>query len=374
MNRKANIGVGILVMALLLLIGAVFLNSDDRRDNKDRDNIVRSGKIVEEYLFYLNKTTIGRQRKVTESFPNIELGSRVDYDTIYVGNTFRLVANPFTSNVKNVIITNPDFEDVNYYMVYYDVDKLSGENIINVRVNGRLIAETSGKGSEIPIVVPKIANESFYISFEIEKPAFYSLFNWNKYDFSDFKVVAVRQNKDNGLKTFNFDIDKEYLDKVYVDMVVSCYEQTNELGEAIKVKVNDYILSDTNARCSLRNNRVQIQIPTNILTENKNEISFETSGFYKVAYGLNKVYFNDKDTYKFTVADFEDMVDVIIYGEFDADMLDLKINNKIISLERDEIRSIWSYLRFGTNEIEILNKPVEIEELVIEATEHWDYN
>jgi len=57
---------------------------------------------------------------------------------------------------------------------------------------------------------------------------------------------------------------------------------------------------------------------------------------------------------------------VFIYGEFDVDAIDIKLNNEILSVNKNEIQSIIRHLKYGTNEITILTKPVEIEELSIE--------
>ena len=49
--------------------------------------------------------------------------------------------------------------------------------------------------------------------------------------------------------------------------------------------------------------------------------------------------------------------------------IDIRLNGQTMELDRDEIKSIIPYLRFGTNELKILTKPVEIKELIIEKNE-----
>ena len=116
-----------------------------------------------------------------------------------------------------------------------------------------------------------------------------------------------------------------------------------------------------------------MNVPLSILkNQGANSIIMETEGYYKVAYSLNKIYFNDKDVYKFTINSFNDIVDVIIYGDFDKNVIDLRLNSQTFSLARDEIKSIIPYLRFGTNELRILTKPVEIEELIVEKNEFYN--
>jgi hypothetical protein len=376
MKKKANIGLGILIMAVILLLGGILLSDNEFTwsSTKDRVDLDELGYGDENTLFLLNDTSIGRQKKVTESFPNIEVGSKTTYENIYIGNSFTLNANPFTKNVQTIMIQNENYENTKYYYLYFNPKIVSGDNEMVIGVNGKKVAQIKGEDKEMPIILPKVNNHTFYVSFNVIKPPFYSIFNWNKREISDVSVVAVNENLKNKEKLINFDMDLEELEKAYIDVIVSCKDTSRDLLPALKVKVNDYILTDQNPDCSTRDNRLTLQIPLNILKENKNNLSFSTDGFYKLSYGINKIYYTDKQTYKFNVNNFNNIVDVIIYGEFDDDVIDLRINKKLISLQRDEIKSIIGYLRYGVNELKILNLPVDIEELRIEYTEHWDYN
>ena len=373
---SAEVGIAIVAMALLLLLGGIFLDSDPNSKSsyiKDKNSKSQAGESLaqESYLFYLNNTDIGRQSKVTESFPNLELGSKETFNTIHVGSSFRLQANPFTANSYSFDIRFAEPEDVNNYLLYFNSDRLSGDNNLIIKVNGEPVVNTQAKDSDMPIVIAKKpTNNTVTLTFEIDKPRWYQLFNWNKIDIEKLRVVEAIQDKNNNEREFNFEIEKDFLERVYVDLVVSCEDTTNP---PIKVTVNGFIVGNENPDCDSRYNRISLNVPLSILkNQGANSIIMETEGYYKVAYSLNKIYFNDKDVYKFTINSFNDIVDVIIYGDFDKNVIDLRLNSQTFSLARDEIKSIIPYLRFGTNELRILTKPVEIEELIVEKNEFYN--
>jgi len=379
-NKKATtskkgtnqVGIGIIVMAVLLLLGAIFIDDSNPNskanylDNKKNNSL---GYPEESYIFYLNDTDIGRQKKVTENFPNIELGSKEEYNTIYIGNNFRLNANPFTSNPYSFDLNIDKPEDVNSILVYFKSDRISGENPVDITFGDILVqSQMDSRDSPVKIYITKDINYSNKMTFEIQKPKGYDVFNWNKLDVLDLKIVEVRQNKANNLKQFDFEVEKLDLERAYIELVVSC-DEVVEISPSIKVKVNDYIISDSNPLCTSKNSRISADIPLSVLKSNKNRIEFETEGYYKMAYSFNKIYFNDEETYKFNINNFNDIIDIVMYGDFDKEIIDMKINGQIMTLKNDEIKSIIPYLRYGKNEIKFLTKPLEIEEFVIEKNE-----
>ena len=157
---------------------------------------------------------------------------------------------------------------------------------------------------------------------------------------------------------------------------MSCEENSGS-SPAIKVKVNDYIIGNQNPDCISRYNRMTFNISNNILKEENeiNSLVLETEGYYTLGYSLVKTYFNDQDTYKFNIEDFSEIYDVIMYGDFDKSTIELEINKRRLSLERNEIQSIIPYLRNGVNTVEFRDMPLEIEEFVIEGiTYRYDYD
>lgn len=371
-----EVGVGIIIMAVLLFFGGVFMDSSSSNSSKN-DKYETGEYPAENYLWYLNNTDLGRQSKITESFPNIELGSKEKVDIVYIGNSYRLVSNMFTKNEYEFKVNFDKPADVTHILIYFNIDRIWGDNPIIVKYNGNEVLKTLANQADLPLKIPVRINnpENFSgldISLEVEKPSFFNLFNWNKVELSGFKVAQVSEDKSNRNREFNFQIDnKDFLENVYVDLLVDC-DNTKETSEAIKVTVNGYIILNNNPNCQSRNTKITGNIPLNILKEEKNTIIFETEGFYTVGYGINKVYFNDKDIYKFNLNSYNGIGDVVMYGDFDKSSLDLKINSQIISLDRNEIKSIISYLRLGSNQITILNKPVEIKELIIENNQFFD--
>jgi hypothetical protein len=376
-NKKAvnEVGVGIIIMALLLFLSGVFIDSSV--SSSDTNNNFESNE--ENILWKIENTNLGRQVKETESFPNMELGSREKVDIVYIGNSFRLNSNMFAKNVYEFDLTFKDPEDVTSILIYFNIDRVRGDNPIIVKYNGVQVMKTLAKSSDLPLSLPIRINNpenftSMRVSFEVEKPAFYSLFNWNKIDFSGFKIAQVSEDLSNKNREFNFQIENDdFLENVYIDLLIDC-DEVKIVSEAIKVTINGYIILNNNPNCQSSNSKISGNIPLNILNSDDgiNTILFETEGYYKVGYGINKVYFNDKKNYKFSLNNFNGVGDVIMFGDFDKSIIDIKINNHQINLVRNEITSILDYLRLGTNEIKILTDKVEIEELTIE-NDKWNY-
>lgn len=380
-----EVGIGIIVMGLLLFVGAVFFDSSNSItqkqsyiQSKDANSNTASGNVddVAKYLFYLENMDIGRQKKVTESFPNIELGAKEENNIIYIGNSFRLSANPLNKISKTFNINVKKPTEITEMLIYFNPQRLSGENELIIKFGDTEVARTLAKASDIPIRVPiniKNSNVSYIpVTFELVKPKGYELFNWNKLDILDLKITEVRRDESNNYRDFDFTLNKEFLERVSLDLVISC-DQVKEVSEPIKVVLNGYIIGNQNPNCISRENRISINnISLNILGK-VNRLVFETEGYYKVAYSINKVYYNDQETYKFNINSFNDIIDVVMYGDFDKDIIDLRLNGQTMTLRRDQVKSVIPYLRYGTNEIKFLTKPLEIKEFFIERNE-FSYN
>jgi len=381
MKKKASsqVGIAIIVMALLLLLGGIFFDTspNDLYTNKKKVSqnetqlpTYNGEYIPDTYLFYMKDLDIGRQNRVTESFPNVVLGSKKEFNTVYIGNSFRLMANPFTKNEYTIEVQLSEPKYVNSLLVYLKPNRIAGDQKLRVKIGNRIVSENLARDSDLPINIQNLGknNGTIRITFELDKPKWYSLFNWNKMDVEDLRVVEIVENTQNNKRTLNFQVKPNFLEHAYLNLVVSC-DDAKKVSKAIRASVNGFILAEFNPDCSKRNKAVVSEIPLNILDPKKNTLELETSGYYKVAYSIDKIYYNDQDIYTFTINSFNDIIDVVMYGDFDKELIDLRVNSQIFSLKRHEIVSIIPFLRFGVNEIEFLNKPVEIKELIVEKSE-----
>lgn len=157
-----------------------------------------------------------------------------------------------------------------------------------------------------------------------------------------------------------------------MNLAIKC-SVIKETSEAIKVNLNNQTILDQNPNCRSYYDTINVNLPLDSLnSDGRNQIVLQTNGLYKIAMSVNKIYLNNKDTYKFTLNSFNDLIDVIMYGDFDKDVIDLRVNSQTISLKRNEIKSILQYLRYGTNEIDILTKPVEIKKLIVEKNQYYN--
>jgi hypothetical protein len=378
-KKKGNgqIGIGIIIMAFLLLFGSVFFNGENTNSKNNylnnRDNTNSNNNIDSDYLFLLNNTILGRQNKITVSYPNFELGSKEENNKIYLGNNFILQSNPFSKTRYSFDLNIDKYNETEELLFYFNVNWLSGSEDFNIIINNQSLAKSSGSNAQMPISIKNGFRENNRVIIELNKPPFYDIFDWNKAEISQFEIIERRVNSDNSQREFNFQIDKSFLNRTYLDVVIGC-ENINELQAAIKIEINDYIVSNSNPKCQNRNKLIQVEVPINILEEEKNSIMFETDGYYDVAYSLNKIYFNDKQEYRFDINNFNSIVDVVLYGDFDKEVIDIKLNGKLLTLNKNEILPVIRYLRIGKNEIEILTNKVEIEELAIEKTDLYYYS
>ena len=374
-NNKASgaVGGGIIIVGILLLLGGIFLDGDstnfsskqDYKEKKEENNIDDS------YLFYLNDTTLGKQQKVRQSFPNIELGAKTGYSTIFSEQMVELRSNPFTKSQIPLSVTPPSNKEVEKYLLYASPEVVSGDALLEIYVDDKLQSQRKVSGSSFPIAfqIPDSTNTS-QVSISLEKPFFLNLFSWNKVRLNDVKIVEEFREIENKQRSFNFQINRDFLDKAFVEFSISC-ENKKEVSEPIKATINGYIITNQNPECLSNYNHITSKIPLNVLNAKNNTLTLETEGFYKLSYSINKVYYNDQDVHSFTINSFDDITDVVMYGDFNKEVIDLRLNSQTMTLRRDEIKSIIPYLRFGVNEIEFLTKPVEFEEFIIEKNEFY---
>lgn len=370
-KASSQVGIAIIAMAILLLLGGIFTNPNTTINNNNNIN-EHNNYNNSNYLFYLKNTNIGKQNKITQSYDNIILGSKKEYNIIYLGNNFILNSNPFTKNSYSFDINFENPKEVNNYLIYFKTIRSSGDENLKIYVDNKLISDNKARNNDIPIKVNyKPKNSTVKIRFELEKPKFYDIFNWNKILINELKVVEEKQNKENNNRKFNFPINKKNLEKAYLQTTIKC-NQIKDISEPIIIKINGQIIANQNPNCKSNYNVITTQIPNNILNEKNNDLEFETKGLYKIAYSLNKIYFNEQSTYSFNVNSFNDIMDITISGDFDRDVIDFKLNSYQLSLNKEDILSLIKYVRFGTNELKILTKPVEIKELKIEKNEYMN--
>ncbi len=376
-NKKvvSQVGAGIIAMTLLLLVGAIFMDdSGSNRSNYSKNRNNYSDDLPESYIFYLKDTDIGRQKKTTNSFPNFNLGSKEQDNIIYMDNAFNIKSTPFSKIYYSFTLNFNEPENIEKLLIYGNLKKNTGKNELIIRVGDKIYYKGSARNSEFPLIInyrPGKNVTSALLTIEIDKPPFYSIFNWNSYSFSELKVVEKIKDKSNHYKEFSFSIDDLFLERVETNLVVNCDTVKIDNYKPIKIEVNNYTLADFTPNCTSHYNRVNREIPLNILKTDNNKISFKTDGYYTIGYSINSIFYNDKDVYKFNINNFNNVIDIVMYGDFDSEVIDIRLNSKTMSLRRNEIKSIIQYLRYGTNELKILTKPLSIKELIIETNDFY---
>jgi len=376
-NGTTSIGIAIIIFSILFLLSSSFINLENN-NNSNKDS--KSNNYPEDnYVFFLNNTLLGVNNIEIESYPNIEIGSPIKREIIYKGSSFKLYSNFLSSNFFTINVPKKSDEEIKYFLVYGKVERETGDNDIIIKFNGNNYYEGKGDSNSFPIVINPNNNEynpinkttntsnNNILKFQIVKPKFFQIWDWNNVYVKDLTIIKVKKDLGKKTRNFNFYLQKDYLKNVYLSLTVDC--QTYEDNSNVKVNVNGYDITNIYFDCDGRYNTKEVEIPLDTL-KNNNNLTFTSDGYVKLSYNIKKVYYNDKFKYKFEIYNFKDITDILIYGDFNKDEIDLRINDRLITLKDKDFMSIIDYIKYGVNEIEILEKPLDIKELYIEK-DYW---
>jgi len=375
-----EVGIGIIILAFLFLLSGIFVDNSGTNNSNLKSNYNNTNNSM--ILFHLTNTIIGKQNKISEGFPNIEVGSPYETNVVYQTSSFALTANFLMHNIYQILLPLRKNYEIDHYLVYAKLNKSNGDDNVIVKINGLEGYKGNFKSTDIPIILTpvnsttitqnnktKIVNK---ITFEINKPKFYQIWKWDDYTIKNLKIAEVAKKTNQKEKTFQFYVNKKNLERVTLGLTVDCAD--SETNNGLSIYVNNYSLYTISFNCQGRYSSKTLEIPLNIL-KNNNILTFKTNGYYKISYLINKIYYNNVSTYYFNINNFNSIVDVIMYGNFDQETLDLKINNKLVTLHRGETISILKYINYGVNRIYILDLPINIKNLYIQGINYyWNNN
>ena len=221
-NKKGTkeLGIGIIAFAMILLVGGII--SDNPVSFTEKEKYIEEREYNEEYpeenyLFYLEDFDIGKEQRVTQSFPNIELGAKEEFIPLFTTQRIELKSNMFKKNGATFRIVPTVRENLKELRIYSNSNQLSGSENIIVKLNSKEVAQVPSEGY-FPIIIRDLpVNETFEMTVELNKPAWYEIFNWNKVEFKDFRIVEVSQNLNEQKKEFSFEIDdQQYLSLIHI--------------------------------------------------------------------------------------------------------------------------------------------------------------
>ncbi len=373
MKKKGNFGIGLVIIALgflFLIFGSSFVESSTKHSNTGVYYNSTSGS---NYLLELHNLTLGRQRIAVESYPNLEVGSPEEKDVVFQSSSIKLLSNFLTKTDFEVRIPVKPDECIEYLLFYTSPDIESLSNDVIVTVNNDSVYVGRLDFTDIPILIPvpnNVSGNVLTVKVYVDKPRFFQVWKWNSLYLKNNKIVEVVRKKDNSEQSFRFYVLNPSLESLYVNLLVDCAD--SERGSTLEVLVNNYSLSKFSFDCEHLHNSKTISVPLNIVGRD-NKITFRTDGYLKFSYNIKKVFFNDKFVYTFNLNNYNDIVDVVVRGDFDKETIDIKVNGHLMELDRNEIKSILPYLRIGVNQIEFLSKPLDIKEFYVEKVD-WYYD
>ena len=353
-----------------------FGHDDDRYYDRNRDRIVNFD-LTNEIIFEINDTTLGEEVIETTEFPNIKIGSAKEYEELYYRKDVTIRTSAFSNSQISVRLDDELTNSSDFLGVLIMAYPTSGifEEPLGIVINNNLV-HVEREVSDLPVFLSrnefnKTGNSLLLTTEEVE---WFGIGGGNSIDFNEVVILAVKQDKAFSSRSIDFLIDKkeEHLEDVRIKLSVIC--PAGEDGSTpIEAYVNGFKVLSQNPKCVTSNNLGTIlsaQVPLSVLKDSdkdeKNVLFLETSGQYETSLQIEEVSFNDKYTYTFNLNNNDDLYDVIFFGDFDKETLDIQLNSHRFEVPRRETVSIRNKLRSGKNVLTIRERPVEIREFIIE--------
>ena len=319
-------------------------------------------------LFFLEDKTLGKLAIISQDYKDVVIGKLEESDIIFSSNSFRLNSNPFTSNEVLLEFDIFDAKNTKEILIYFSEEYITGSNqIIQVSVNDLKTTKTILSSENSPIRVNFDRNlktiEDVRLKIKLEDVSLFDIFNWNKVDINDLSVVQTKVSDENLDTKFLFDVDLKDVKSSNVKVYLECLE---DFSNKIFMYVNDNIFSNINPKCSGEVEEYNLNIPLDYLYDGKNELLINTTSLYKMTFSIQNEYFERKNSNTFNINSFKDLFDIVMYGDFNKQKLNVKINDDVLELDLNEVKSVIQYLNFGVNKITFLDDEIEIYEFSIE--------
>ena len=394
MKSKKSSAFAIGIALFLLLIGFSLLFEDPSSDkytyndykavnDKDNSNIFSLRKSSNlkgdeiENLLYLEDKKIGDSNIVSRQYTNEEVGIVEDFVDLQYGGNFILRSNPLRRDEFYTEFSLPNSDELTDIYLYFEpisVGSSISDKIIEINLNDIKFVKTGIEQRSIPIRISIDDNlkqsDVIKVSISLENVPIFSIFNWNKVEFYQFKIIGRTQNKENVQKEFSQIVNLEDLDRATMSINILCDENL-DAEDPLELYLNAQKVRSINLNCDTKKTDI-FNIPLDYFSNDKNDFVFKTEGFYKINYLLNLEYLNDRTGYSFILDSFDDVYDVVLYGSFNRNVINLKINNNTMTMTNDEVISILRYVDIGRNSIKFLDDSLQIEELIIEKNKYLD--
>lgn len=387
-NNKANVvGFAIIGLAILLLLGSAVTQPSSPISGGNENTGGGSGSgsgselfdVSSSVLFELNSTILGRERIRTIDFPNMRIGSAIEYDELYFVRDIRLISSPFNSNSFQSTIPRSVVEDEDFLGILLVMYPRDGrfDNEVGILVNNELFG-VERSTSRLPLVINRREFQEGFdnrISITLPEVNWFEFFNSYEEVFNEIRVIAMYQDSRFSQRSLQFILqtNEENLNFLRLQFSVVC-PQGEDGSTPIEAYVNNFKVMSQNPNCATRDPRgtvLSAHVPADILrfpgeSTNYNTILIDTFGTYQTSLQVEEVSLNNDFEYSFFVSRSRNVEDVVIFGDFDREFLDLQINSYRFQLPRRETVSIRTRLRSGRNELIIHDAPVEIRQMLIE--------
>ncbi|MFP4401973.1 MAG: hypothetical protein ACLFPL_01975 [Candidatus Nanoarchaeia archaeon] len=395
-NKSANVvGFAIIGLAFLLLLGSLATEPgsivDDSNgnggsgsggSNNNGDDVWSGGDIENRVLFQFNETTkLGEEMRSQTSFPNIKIGSAVEYKQLEFKSQIPLKSSAFNKNSYQYTIPKRYLEDESLQAILiipsFESGRINDE--IGLLINSQLYSSYSSHlDFPLKIDVEDLSRNQTQIELRTPQVEWYQLSRSYEELLRSIEIVGIYQDTRYSEREiqFNVETDQEFLQSIGISLSVVCPEEEDGTNP-IEVFVNDFKVLSQNPQCTsvvAGGTVLETQVPLEVLNAedefagfSSNTLRLETSGKYEVSLRVDEISFNDKYTYTFDLNEYSDLRDIIVFGDFNKEQLDVQINSYRFSIPRKETYSIRNRVRPGKNVITFHDVPVELREFTIES-------
>lgn len=364
MNKKSSVVVLIIIICLILIIGLGVKTTDSGSKNssssnsKDLSYTRNKGNI----LLMDKSKDIENKNSVIETKKKINVGSKKELEQISKIENFDLKSNFISETIYIENLNALTDKKISKIFLYFDVEKKYGNNDLIINLNEQNILKDKVENLEFPISIQTNFEEN-ELELRIEKPRWFSFFNWNKYFFNNFKIVVMSQPTQGNKKSVYFDYGHDVND-VVLNTKITCLNFKQ--NEKIEMFVNGFKITNGSRYINCKNdNEFNLRIDRKKLNQGTNTITFETGGYFEIEAGVRSSYKQTETEYFFDY-DIEKKKDAELLIYSDKEFININLNGYILQIKNQEKKNVTKYLIEENNKLDILDEKIYVQLLKVE--------
>ena len=206
-SKSANVvGYAIIGLALLLLLGSIATNPNSPIDNNSNSGSSQNSNedgidnfnIINEEIFEINSTILGREEVEIQNFPNIKIGSAIEYKELEVVTDITIKQSSFGSNEYSYQLNRDIVEDENFLgiLIILQSPSSSFNSDVGIFINNELHS-TYNKNSQFPIRIDKnrfLSASDNLITISTPFVEWYNFFSNSQQILNEIRIIGIYQD------------------------------------------------------------------------------------------------------------------------------------------------------------------------------------